>query len=152
MDERVYDCASSTQAVPCPLIRMLALKLDHIGRWSRLAAATTAAQATVQFLSLVAGILIVRSLSPEEYAYFTIANATLGAMTVLSDSGIGNAMLALAGPVWQDRRKLGAVLATAISLRRYFAVPVALALLPIGWVLLRQHDASPAHALLILLS
>lgn len=115
--------------------------------WSGLS--TTAAQAAVQGLGFAAGILVVRSLSPREYAFYTIATAGLGTMTVLTDSGIGSSVLALGGAVWEDRARLGAVLATGIHLRRRFA-RLALALgVPLMALLVHRQGASWTESILV---
>jgi O-antigen/teichoic acid export membrane protein len=106
----------------------------------------------VQVLGLVAGVLVIRSLTPEQYAYYTIAQAGLAAMTVLADSGVGNAVLAQGGAVWHDRARLGGVLATGLALRRRFAVPGGVAALALVWFLLRRHDAGALEALVVALA
>jgi hypothetical protein len=90
--------------------------------WARSALFTSAAQAAVQLLAFVAGIVVIRILEPEQYAYYTIAVTALGAMTTLTDGGIGGGVLAQGGMVWQDRHKLGAVIAAALDLRKRFAL------------------------------
>ena len=120
--------------------------------WARSGVSTTGAQAAIQGLGFLAGVVIVRCLSPREYAFYTIATAGLGTMTVLTDSGIGSSVLALGGGVWQDRGRLGAVLATGIRLRRRFA-HFALALaLPIMIALLLRQGASWTEAVMIAVS
>jgi O-antigen/teichoic acid export membrane protein len=102
---------------------------------------TGGAQALVQLLSFVGGILVVRLLAPEQYAYYTIANAALSSMTVLADSGIGTGVLAQGGKVWHERKAFGAVLATGLALRRQFAFYAALVSIPIACVLLLRQGA-----------
>lgn len=62
---------------------------------------TAGAQSGIQFLAVVTGLAVVRLLSVREYAYYTIANAALGTLTVLTDCGVTQAVLALGGKVWQ---------------------------------------------------
>lgn len=99
-------------------------------------------QIAVQMLGLVSGILIVRLLPPDQYAYYTVAGAALGMMTVLTDAGVLNGTLAQGGRVWQDRRRLGTTLATALALRRRLALFAAVLSLPLAVWLLRRQQAS----------
>ncbi len=120
--------------------------------WARSGLLTTAAQALVQGLSFVAGILVVRWLSPHEYAFYTIATAGLGMMTVLTDGGIGSSVLALGGAVWQDHARFGAVIATGIRLRRRFSQFALVVGVPLMGVLLWRQGASVSESALVALS
>lgn len=124
-------------------------RLAHLALWARRAILTGGAQSAVQLLGFLAGIIVIRSVAPEQYAYYTIANAALGVMTVLTDSGVGNAVLAQAGQVWQDRERFGAVLASGLALRRHLALIVLPLSLPITALLLRNQGASWVEAALI---
>lgn len=59
--------------------------------WLRVVAFAGGSQAAIQVFSFLGGILVIRSLSATEYAYYTIANTGLGAISLLSDAGIGAA-------------------------------------------------------------
>jgi O-antigen/teichoic acid export membrane protein len=121
-------------------------KLKSRSEWARSALLTMGAQVGVQLLGFVGGIIVIRNLAPEEYAYYTIAITALGAMTALTDGGIGSGVLSQGGRVWQDRHKLGGVIAAGFELRKRFAL-VAIALsLPVTFLLLRHHGASAAEA------
>ena len=127
-------------------------KYNKARQWGQLVAVTGGVQAVVQVTGLLSGILIIRLLPTQEYAYYTIANTMLGTMTLLSDAGISTGVMAQGGKVWQDREKLGTVLATGLDLRKKFAVGSLLVSLPILAYLL-FHQGSPWLAtLLIVLS
>ncbi len=105
-------------------------------RWGVMTLVTGSAQTVVQGLGFLCGILVVRLLPVEQYAFYTLANTMLGAMTILADGGISSGVLARGGQVWRDRERLGAVMATGLQLRRRFAVWSALVCLPLlGWLL-----------------
>lgn len=110
------------------------------------------AQVFVQVISLVSGILVIRLLEPEEYALYTLGNTMLGTMTVLADGGISTGVMSQGGKVWQDRIKLGSVLATGMDLRRKFAVGSMLVSVPVLLYLMRHHNASWLMSVLIILS
>lgn len=99
------------------------------------------AQVLVQAISFVSGLLIVRLLAPDQYALYTLANAMLGTLTILADSGVSAGALAQGGKVWQSREKLGAVMVTSMRLRRRFAVISIAVTMPILGYLLIHHGA-----------
>lgn len=120
--------------------------------WSKLAALTGSTQLLVQGLGFVSGLMIIRLLPTHEYALYTLANTMLGTMTMLADSGISNGVMAEGGKVWQDRNKLGAVLATGLSLRKKFGIASMIATLPVLAYLLLDHGASWLMTIMIILS
>jgi O-antigen/teichoic acid export membrane protein len=120
--------------------------------WARKAASvvlTGSAQAIIQALALATGLVVVRFLTVREYAYYTIANAALGTMSVLSDSGITDGLIAQGGKVWRDRRALGGLVAAALALRRRLGLMAAAISLPFLYVLLTRQGATPFAALLV---
>jgi O-antigen/teichoic acid export membrane protein len=126
--------------------------LDRLTDWSRKLLLTAGAQASVQVLGFASGLLVIRHLSSGQYAYYTIANAALGMMTVLTDSGISSGVLAQAGPVWQDASKLGSVLGTGLQIRRRLALVAVTVSIPLTLVLLRHQGADWPTALLLVAS
>ncbi len=123
-----------------------------VWHWVKLIAITGGAQAIVQGASLISGIIVVRLLSIEEYALYTLANTVLGTMTVLADGGISTGVMAQGGKVWNDKEKLGLVLSTGLVLRRKFALVSLIISIPILAYLLFDHGAKWWMVLLILLA
>lgn len=105
-------------------------------KWGKLIGLTGGAQILIQGVGFLCGIYIIRVLSTEQYAYYTLANTMLGTMTVLADGGITAGVMSEGGKVWQDRKKLGAVLATGMQMRRQFAIGSLLISVPILYYLL----------------
>lgn len=124
----------------------------NILQWSKLLMITGGTQAVVQGFGLLLGIFIIRSLTKEEYAFYTIANTMLGTMTVLADGGINNGAMAAGGKVWKDRFELGKVLSTSINLRKRFAVYSLIVTIPILIYLLNRQSASITVIVLIILA
>ena len=120
--------------------------------WGKLVAITGGAQTIVQGTGLVCGILVIRLLPTQEYAWYTLANTMLGTMSVLADGGISTGVMALGGKVWQDKKKLGIILTTGLELRKKFAAVSLLIALPALMYLLLLHGASVLFAVLILAS
>jgi len=127
-------------------------KYSKVFEWGKLISVTGATQIIIQILGFVSGILVIRLLSVEEYAFYTIANTMLGTMTVLADGGIASGVMAQGGKVWQDRTKLGSVLATGIDLRQKFAIGSLAIAVPLTIYLLIHHDASWLMSVLIVLA
>lgn len=116
-------------------------RFEKLHQWTKLIAVTFSAQAIIQLLGLLTGILIVRLLPTKEYAFYTLANTMLGTMTVLADGGISSGVMSQGGKVWQDRVKLGIVLATGLKLRRKFGLFSLIITLPLLAYLLIDHEA-----------
>ena len=119
--------------------------------WGKLVTITGSSQMIVQATGALSGLLIIRFLPIEEYALYTIANTMLGTMTMLSDSGIANGVMAEGGKVWKDRTRLGKVLQTGLNLRRKFGLVSLLVAIPILVYLLRDHGAGWLTVVLITL-
>ncbi len=127
-------------------------KYDTIVSWGKLISITGSAQIIVQAVGFVCGILVIRLLPTQEYALYTLANTMLGTMTVLSDAGISTGVMAQGGKVWQNREKLGVVMATGLDLRRKFAIGSLILSTPILLYLLVHNGASWLMAIMIVLS
>ena len=96
---------------------------DYVLRWARILFAYAGIQVVVQLVGFLSGILVVRSLSRADYAVYTVALSSLVILFTLSDLGIGNALLALGGKVWNDNLRLGQLIRTAFQLRlAYFSL------------------------------
>jgi len=117
-------------------------KYETIVSWGRLISITGSAQIIVQAVGFASGILIIRLLPVQEYAFYTLANTMLGTMTVLADGGITTGVMAQGGKVWQDQKKLGIILATGLDLRKKFAIGSLLVSVPILFYFLSHNGAS----------
>jgi O-antigen/teichoic acid export membrane protein len=127
-------------------------KYETIVSWGRLISITGSAQIIVQAVGFASGILIIRLLPVQEYAFYTLANTMLGTMTVLADGGITTGVMAQGGKVWQDQKKLGIILATGLDLRKKFAIGSLLVSVPILFYFLLHNGASWITSWLIALA
>lgn len=127
-------------------------KYDTFVTWGKLISITGSAQIIVQAVGFASGILIIRLLPVQEYALYTLANTMLGTMALLSDGGISTGVMASGGKVWQDRERLGAVLATGFDLRRNFSIGSLVISTPILFYLLLHNNASWLTSSLIILA
>ena len=134
-----------------PLRRVLALEdAGRLWRWAGLLGRFASVQVVVQAVGFLAGIILIRNLSVEQYAYFTIANSIQGTYGVLTDVGMTASLTALGGRTFQDRARLGSLLATALGLRRQMAIWVIVATTPLLLWMLREAGAPWWSSLLIL--
>ena len=107
-------------------------------------------QAIVQVLGFLSGILLVRTLSPREYAYFTIANTMQGTLNLLADIGISVGLISIGGRVWQNRHRFGELITTALRVRRKLALVAILVVTPILYSMLVKNGASNSYALVLI--
>lgn len=127
-------------------------KYETVIHWSKLISITGSTQIIAQAIGFVCGILIIRLLTVQEYAYYTLANTMLGTMTVLADGGISTGVLSQGGKFWKDKEKLGVVLATGLGLRKKFAIGSLLVSVPILIYLLVHNGANLITVILIVLA
>ncbi len=110
-------------------------------------------QVLVQAIGFASGILLVRYLSTEEYAYFTIANTMQGTINVLADIGISIGLVSIGGRVWKDPHRFGQLIATAQRLRWKLGALATVIITPILYLMLARNGASFPYsiALIVLL-
>ncbi|HSV61480.1 MAG TPA: hypothetical protein VLJ19_21530 [Variovorax sp.] len=120
--------------------------------WLRLVSVTGVGQSLVQGLALISGFLIIQLISPQQYALYTLAYATLGTIGTLADGGIGAGVMAHGARDWRNAQGLGGVLAAGMKLRRLFAgISLAVAL-PVLVYLLHRNQADAWTVALIVLA
>lgn len=107
-------------------------------------------QAAVQVIGFLSGILLVRSLSQPEYAYFTIVNTMQGTINLLADIGISVGLISIGGRVWHDRHRFGQLINTALAVRRKLGVLAIVVITPIMyWMLIRNGSTLFYAAILV---
>jgi O-antigen/teichoic acid export membrane protein len=122
-------------------------KFSH---WFKLLSKFVSVQLIVQALGFASGILIIRTLSKEEYAYFTIANSMQSSMNVLADSGISTALMSIGGKIWQDSYRFSQLINAAMKLRYYLGFIAVIIITPILLWLLMNNGASLGYSTLII--
>ena len=126
---------------------MLTSKIQY---WIKTLTKFISIQLIIQALNLAGGILIVRTLGKEDYAYFTLANAMQSTINNLANSGISSSLSSIGGRVWQDPYRFGQLINTAMYLRRYLAAIATVVVTPILFWMLVKNGASIAYALLLI--
>ncbi|MCM4160816.1 polysaccharide biosynthesis protein [Antarcticibacterium flavum] len=127
-------------------------KLNWLWHWGKLISITGAGQTIVQIVGFVSGILIIRLLPVEEYAFYTLGNTILGTMVILADGGIATGVTSIYGRVWETKNEAGRVVISGLELRKKFALLSLLVGIPILFYLLIHHNASWHLAMLMILS
>ena len=112
---------------------------DRLRYWLGTLGRFASVQVVMQALNAVTGFLILRQFTKPDYALYTIVNTMQGTMSILADAGIGVALSAVGGKVWQDRRRLGELVNTALRTRWRMAGVVSVVISPLlGWMLWRN--------------
>jgi O-antigen/teichoic acid export membrane protein len=120
--------------------------------WVKLLSKFVSVQLIVQALGFASGVLIIRTLSKEEYAYFTIANSLQATMNLLADSGVSTGLISIGGKVWQDSYRFGQLINTAIQLRIYFLAISVMIVTPVLLWMLLTNGSSLFNAILIIIA
>jgi O-antigen/teichoic acid export membrane protein len=139
------------------MIRSIQRLQDHpkyakLYEWGKLVSLTGSAQLIIQCVGMITGIFIIRMLTTQEYAYYTIANTMLGTMTILADGGVSVGVMNQGGKVWNDKHELGIVLSTGMVLRKMFGIYSLLISIPILSYLLWHQGAGPWTIIFIVLT
>jgi O-antigen/teichoic acid export membrane protein len=122
-----------------------AKKLAHA--WSAFAGYFIS-QVGLQILGMATGFLIIRALTKDAYANYTIITTLGPVMLLLSDSGISTSISAIGRHAWQANEKMGQLINTALRLRRTFALLSFVVVIPLlAWMLVRNHASIPTIVL-----
>jgi O-antigen/teichoic acid export membrane protein len=126
-----------------PIIRRALQRARMVGNFAFV-------QAIVQLVGFASGILLVRWLDQNDYAYFTIANTMQGTINVLADMGISIGLISIGGRVWQDRYRFGQLITTAQHFRRRLGILAILVVTPVLYWLLTRNGASTIYAAVLI--
>lgn len=108
--------------------------------WCRMFVGYSVIQAIGQGLGFLTGIIVVRTLSKENYAFFMIVSTVGPLINTLSDTGITNSLVAVGGKFWQDDRRMGSLVRTAMMLRYRLVLISVLVVSPfLAWMLWHNH-------------
>jgi O-antigen/teichoic acid export membrane protein len=126
-----------------PIIRRALQRAKMVGNFASV-------QALVQLIGFGSGILLVRRLDQNQYAYFTIANTMQGTINVLADMGISIGLISIGGRVWQDRYRFGQLITTANNFRRRLGAGAIVVVAPILYWMLTRNGASSLYAAILI--
>ncbi len=126
-----------------PMVRRALLRARVMGNFVSM-------QVVVQGVGFASGILLVRYLDQQQYAYFTIANTMQGTINVLADIGISIGLISIGGRVWKDRGRFSQLIATARRLRWRLGGLAVLLVTPILYFMLARNGASFSYSLALI--
>lgn len=126
-----------------PLIRRALHRARIVGNFAIV-------QALVQIIGFLSGILLIRSLSQREYAYFTIANTMQGTINLLADIGISVGLISIGGRVWQDRHRFGQLINTALRVRKKLGTLAIIVVTPIMYSMLVKNGSSISYTIVLI--
>lgn len=115
-------------------------------KWVKLLSVVVSGQVAAQAIAFLCGLAVIRFISLEQYAFYTLATTMLGAMGVIADGGVSASVMVEGGKVWREKNKLGAVIACGIQLRRKLAACSLTIGMPLLIFLLVRNGASYAEA------
>lgn len=130
--------ASVTEIVQSPILRRVLQRGRVVGSFATV-------QALVQLVGFLSGILIIRKLDQQQYAFFTIANTMQGTLNLLADIGISVGLVSIGGRVWQDRPRFSQLISTAFHLRRRLGLVAIAGITPVLIFMLVKNGASPGY-------
>lgn len=97
--------------------------------WARESGRFFSWQIAITLINVIAGLLVVRYLPKEDYAFYTIGFMAMAIFTNITSAGVSPAVNSLAGSHWEDPRQMGSIVNTAIAFRKLvalgFAIPIA---------------------------
>ena len=110
-------------------------RLATLKRWSLLSGQVAVMQVLVQGVGAATGLLLIRALPKEEYAWFTLAASMLATLNLLADGGISTALTSIGGRVYQDPPVFSRLLADGRRLALRLGLLGCLLATPFFWYL-----------------
>lgn len=112
----------------------------RLRRWAGLLTSLLAGQGAVQLLNVVTGFFLLRWLSVEAYAQFSIAFGFQSTLQWLAELGAGHSIVALTGDRGADRKTVGRYIRSALHFRKRLllaVIPLAAVAFPL---MTAKHD------------
>jgi O-antigen/teichoic acid export membrane protein len=116
------------------------LTSSRVQRWAGLITSFLAGQGTVQLINLITGFFLLRWMSVESYAQFSIAFGFQSTLQWMVELGATHSIIALTGDRGQDKETVGRYIRSAIYFRkRLFLAIVPLAAIAFPLVTAKHH-------------
>lgn len=132
-------------------VPLRALPLNQVKKWSSLISRILGLEMAAKALMFACGIVLVRLMDKQDYAEYTVANAMLGGLALLTSAGLAPAMMSLGGRLVTDRSQMGTLVATATRYRFVLACLLAPIPLAMAVTMLSEIDAQASSIVLILM-
>jgi O-antigen/teichoic acid export membrane protein len=125
------------------------VKFTSYKRWIALISVFLAGQGSVQILNLISGLLLLRWLSVEAYAQYSVAFGFQSTLGMLVELGFSGSILALVGDRGSDKKVVGTYIRSVKHFRnRLLAVMIPLAAVAFPLVTSKQNWDSTTQLLL----
>ncbi len=118
-------------------------------KWLKLCGVTGGGQTIVQVIGFLSGIIVIRFITVEDYAFYTLANTMLGMMTIFANSGVTAGAMVEGGKVCENKQLLGSIINCGMRVRRTLAMYSVSVCIPLLLYLLLRNGASLAVAFAI---
>ena len=116
------------------------MKSSSFKRWSALILSFLVGQGSVQVINLISGLLLLRWLSVEAYAQFSVAFGFQSTLNMLVDMGCSGSIIALVGERASDKEVVGSYIRSAKHFRnQLLAVLIPLSALAFAFVTSKQN-------------
>lgn len=104
-------------------------------------------QASAQLVTVLAGFVVIRQLSRQDYGYYALVTSLIGAMAGATEVGLSSSVFSLGGPAHDDSRRLSQIFSSALRFRRLMGAIVGLLATPLIFILLTRSGVTTPLAL-----
>lgn len=111
-------------------------------KWSLRLLSVTCTQVFTQVLNGVVAFVLIRTLTKQDYAWFTIATGMAAVLNALNDGGVATAVTSIGGGIWQDRSRLSSLMSAALATLNRMVFLAAVVVVPLLTWLLWEKGAS----------
>lgn len=119
-------------------------RLATLRRWASLSGQVAGMQVLVQGVSAVTGLLLIRAMEKDAYAWFTLASSMLATLHLLADGGISTALTSIGGRVYQNAAEFSRLLADGRRMALRLALAGIVLASPFFWHLYTRLGTPPA--------
>jgi hypothetical protein len=109
------DTSLNSQSQPQPLLAT-SRRLSTMRRWASLSGQVVGIQIVVQGINALTGLLLVRHLPKQDYAWFTIASSMLATVNLLADGGVSTGLTAIGGGIFNQPGPFARLLHDGLSI------------------------------------
>jgi len=109
-------------------------------RWSVLSGQVTVLQIVVQAINAITGLLLVRYLPKDEYAWFTLSSSLLATLNILSDGGIATGLMSVGGRIYNQKNHFARLLLDGLYITRWLIGLALLLVIPLFYLLFVNVD------------
>lgn len=118
-------------------------RLATLRRWASLSGQVAGMQVLVQGVSAVTGLLLIRAMEKDAYAWFTLAASMLATLHLLADGGISTALTSIGGRVYQNAAEFSRLLADGRRMALRLALAGVVLSAPFFWNLYTRLGTPP---------